>query len=868
MAKCDDQIHEALGRKATKRELGAIYRDAGNLADKIKAVKDDPTAVRGVLQAFTDDLKAQRATARRNAALNYLAHKTLTDWRRGLEMDKVPAGDILGAMTHGSLLDFHGAKDHVLGNISRAVLARQGAFWTDLDAKGATAYARDPNTQLSIGKAKWDLQHGVDPAKVKADYGQHAFDVAQTMRDHENAVIANLNRWGATIGKNPKNIVPRMIDANKVAKAGGAKWGDGYAAWKADVARMDWAESFDGKYLNNEAGRETLLRSLYDQFLTGKHLTFGGMDEMAGRGVANVGKRRSHSREIVFSRPEDEINYLLKYGRGNNLAEQAGYWMEGGERDAQIMRKFGPNPTQTYKQFVETWAKDLNRRGESLDALNKADKYQRSVIWPAILDETGHPNANLAAKFLMASRGAFVTAAKISLSMLTSFAGDPVARAAQSRYYGARTITEGTAGYFKAASALFKGVNSTEARRIAADAGVRFQDIHRPMGLTPEDEFGLGGAARFAQYALKWGGHSFLSNRFHVNWLTADGMADAHLSDTAFEALPEGFRAGLNQFGIDAKSWDVMRQMEKTDVKAGKIFQPGNIRAMDLAAFKPLVADEAPSDAQLARAREVLADRYRNFLGERASGATSDPDLGLRAQVLGGTLRNTVSGEAWRSALMLKAWTLKYMRNGLGREIYGYGIEKDPLPVAIWRTLTKNGTRGGREGLAAMIGMGIIAGLIRNALYDVANGKTPEDAFDPKNATHAFTRAVAFQSLGLLTDFVFDESRKNTDHPQTAADRIIGLMGPAVENPAELFDMAHTAARQIASGKFNEKNRNKDLANAVNFLYQNTPNTLWSKYALQHLVVNNLMEALNPGYKARLEKRARQHGQTYLMGSP
>lgn len=868
--KCDDTIHEALGRVATDRELGAIYRKAADLKAKVDRVKNDPLAVRNILKDFTEEQARMKADARRNAALNYVTTKNLSDFRAEAETTVKNPAEVLRSMTGGSLLDFKGSRDHVLSHINRAVLARQGAFWTDLEAKNVATYAHDPAAQRAIGNAKWDLQHGEDPASLVAKHGKQAVDVAQAMIRHEMSVINQLNQYGATIGKNPKNIVSRALDGNKVAKAGGAKWGEGFDAWKQDVEKMDWQQSFDGKYADAEpAARDKLLKSLYSQFLSGKHLRWGD-SQMPGRGLSNVGKRRSYSREIVFNNADDEIGYLMKYGKGNSLAEQLDHWMQGGERDAQIMRKFGPNPIQNWDAMVDKWAKELNDRGDvkGYDALMKANAYQKAVMWPAILDETAHPNANIAAKVLMASRGSFITAAKIGMSVISSLAGDPVARAATMRYYGNRSTMGLFSNYGKSALAMFKGLSREDQMNLAADAGVRFQDIHRPMGLTPEDEFGLGGAARVAQHAMKWMGHSWMENRFHSNWLAADGASDARMGSKGFEKLPEGFQAGLRQFGIDAKGWEVMRKMETSDIGGAKIFQADNIRRMDLQNFKSLVDDAEPSDVQLTKARDLLADRYRNFLGDRSVSATSDPDLGLRAQVMAGTQRGTLGGEAWRSVLMLKTWGIKYMRNTLGRELYGYGQDKPSLPKALWQTLRGDNGGHGRSGLAGIITLGIVAGYMRNAMYDIASGKTPEDVFDPKNAGHAFQRAFAFQALGLLTDFVFEEARRNSDKQIDASDRIIGLMGPAVENYARLFDLANDTAHQLAEGKFNTKNQNKDLLNAFNLIYRNVPgnNAFWSKYALDTLVVNNLGEALNPGYKKRLTDRAKEHGQTYLMG--
>lgn len=870
--RCDPHILKALGREASEREVARIKREALRLKQLAEINRNDPLAVEALWGQFKDSKAARNLAARRVAARNYAAEQKLVEWRRSTEAVQKNPDLGLKALTTGAIQDFKGSQDNVLRNVQHDVEARRGALWNELEDGGVSEYARSPTSYDAIGEAVWDLKHGTDAAVVAKKHGQMAAKAARVFIKHDEAARVDLNREGATINDNPARIANRSVDPNKVAKAGGASWGQGFAAWKADAQKMDWQKSFEGKFATaTEAERNALLERIYANDVSGAHPHFS--TGQAGFGRASVARRQSFERDIIFSNARDEINYMKKYARGENIAEQVSFGLESAARDIQIMRKFGPNPKQTWSKFVDGWMDEIRNdttiseqtRVSRMKKLQDENNKQLRSIWPSILDETGAPGDNNLAKFIAFFRGASFISARLGLAGLSSV-GDIPLRMKYSRYWGEEASRHSVAEGAKHLVRTFNQLSAAEAKLAAKEGGFRLETLTRPIGLTPEEELGLGGMARFSQHVMKWASHSFLNNGQHVGAFVADGSRFASYRGLKFEQLNEGTQRALRQFAISADEWDVLRRMQTE--KYGneiEIFQPGNIREMPVSEFRKLVRDENPTEEQMFRAQTLLADKFRNMLGEMATNFTSAPSLSMRARLTLGTKRGTLEGELLRTGLSLKSWVAKYMYEGLGGELHGYGADRLSFSEAIWNTLTHKG--GGRKGLAQLITAGVVAGYAWAAMNDIAKGKTPVDPTG-EHAWEAFFRAFAFQGLGLITDFTLAEERANTDAPLSVGDRVIDILGPGLGTMVDFGDLVQRTGRAIVSGEWREK-RGKLGQQMFSMLYHNIPgnNVYWAKYALDYLVANNISNLLNPGYARRLEDRAKQRGQTYLLGA-
>lgn len=855
---CDQAIRDALGRDVSAEELQRIKQYAARLKRKMDAAKNDPLAVEAIMGTFENDTALRRAAERRATAFNYMKNRKLLSWWRN-SVPKAEPGEGLKAIMTGSLLDFHGSKNSLSALMGRESAERPVAFVSDaLNAK-VDVLLRDRAATPDIMRAMWAINQGEPLAALAAKYGKPAADAASVAVKHLENGRTGRNMEGAMIPRNPKFIVRRQLDVHKLAKAGGVKWGEGFAAWKARAERMNWKESFDGEYADAPAAeREALLQSVYNQYLSGRHVNFSG--EPAGRGPPGLGRRHSFEREIVFDAVEDEVAYLMDFAKGDNLSEMIWHTLENDGRDIAMMRMFGTNPLEGWRRFTDEIAKSVT------DDLSAASKFQKQreriekTIWPAYLGDMGHPNANFGAQAMMVARGSVGIVARLGMAALAGLVGDPIKRAIRNQRYFNEHFAPTFGRYVSDLVVLARKVPKEQMYSMARAAGILVKDIHLPLHYSPEAEFGLGRLARLIKYSNYAGGHNLVDNRFRFNWYKKDAHQFAEISKTDYAHLPKGTRAELQQFAITGREWAAMRRVPKSEIDGLTSLQPTDIRGAPLEMFKPLVDDPKPSERQLMRAREDLADKFRNIMGERAVGASSDLDYATRAMMLQGQRGDTFFGQVWRSALQFKTWPTKYTRETLGGALWGFGQVKDSVPSAIWRTISgKN--NGGARMLAATVSLGMFGGAIWVLLTDLLKGRVPDDVTDTKYLQGLAMRAFAFQALGLLTDFVADEFRRGGGDMRIQ-DRIFNMLGPGVENLADLVEIMDPA--DMVAGRFDW---NKKAADAFNLIWKNTPglNLPFSYAAMRALVYDNVLETLRPGHKRRAARRLREHGMAPLI---
>jgi hypothetical protein len=126
-------------------------------------------------------------------------------------------------------------------------------------------------------------------------------------------------------------------------------------------------------------------------------------------------------------------------------------------------------------------------------------------------------------------------------------------------------------------------------------------------------------------------------------------------------------------------------------------------------------------------------------------------------------------------------------------------------------------------------------------------------------------RAFGRQSLGLYSDFLFQDVRPGTSF----WDRVGRMTGPEIGLVADIADAGYRLGAQVQSNNgLTDEDMQKDTQSWLDTIYRNTPGTsvAWAKYGLDYFVLDNLSEMLNPGYKDRLQKRMEQQGRAYLPG--
>lgn len=858
---CKSAIEGAIGRELTEREKGIVSRKALELKAKIDLASNDPTATDGILRSFADDVKASALIAKRNTALNWRAFSSLKAWRQVVGPKVKNPGEVLNGLVRGSLFNFDGAKSSLANLATKESNNRVGALLADLEKGKLTDYAFSGTDDQNIVGAQHDLRNGTQPDHAK--YGKNAVDVATLLEKHQEALRLDQNRAGAWIAKNGDRLFRRTHDAMKIAKAGDNQWGsdESRAAWtKFTGDRMDWTKAFDGELgAADAATRQKRLDSLFTQFTADTHVNWDSNASVSGVGSRNFGKKVSYGRELVFKSPAADLEYQRAFGRGSSVAENVWNNLSTGGRDLAIMQRMGPNPRETLDRFVNDWKKELTANNDSKGLKQLDDRYQRILKndWRLLTENTGHPATNFVGRFASSVRHTTNTAA-LGMSIF-SVPGDLALKSSVMAQQGGSFMAE--LGKATAAMVTGSGLSEDAQRTLAAEAGIRIEGAHLPLDPNMVDHVGFGQMARWNQMVMSVTGHSWWTNRIRTNSLVADAFRHWTMRDKAYADLPGGMQSALKQFGIDDKGWDVLRSSQAETLDNGmQAFLPSNIAERDIGDFKSIAG---ASDSQLTRARQTLANNYRNLLGEMADRSTSSPSIANRAFMgLGMHDAGTWQGELWRGALQLKGFMMNYMRNHLGRELAGYSEEYKSFPALLADAMRGKNPKA-LAGIAKLVAGGVGIGYITNALRDIATGKTPQDPTSGMAAARAFAR----QSFGLYSDFLFHQGQPN----ESFWDKVGESTGPEFGLLADAFNQSAKIGQQIASPNgITPEQQGRDFQRFFGTAYRNTPGTnlFWNKWAMDYFVLNNLSETINPGYKQRLMQNAAKRGQSYILGSP
>jgi hypothetical protein len=131
--------------------------------------------------------------------------------------------------------------------------------------------------------------------------------------------------------------------------------------------------------------RATVLRNLFSDFSSGKHLKFDSAPMAGFQGAANIGKQLSHERVLHFKDADAEFAYNQKYGTGN-LRESVFNNLARMGRDTALMREWGPNARANYDTVVKELITRLRDAGDHTkrQALENAKAKLDRTLWPLL----------------------------------------------------------------------------------------------------------------------------------------------------------------------------------------------------------------------------------------------------------------------------------------------------------------------------------------------------------------------------------------------------------------------------------------------------------------------------------------------------
>jgi len=143
-------------------------------------------------------------------------------------------------------------------------------------------------------------------------------------------------------------------------------------------------------------------------------------------------------------------------------------------------------------------------------------------------------------------------------------------------------------------------------------------------------------------------------------------------------------------------------------------------------------------------------------------------------------------------------------------------------------------------------------GALANQLRNVVSGKNPDNIVEPQFWGNAILRGGG---LGFYGDFLYGEL---TSHDTSL---IPALMGPVATEAEQAWNVTGGAAFKAARGE-----RTDEGAKLIRFAKSEIPglNLWYTQAAMDHILWNDLQEAVSPGYLDRMMSKAQtERGTSY-----
>lgn len=638
---------------------------------------------------------------------------------------------------------------------------------------------------------------------VRALYGETAGDSAvakyakglsETFEDMRKA----FNRAGGSISKNEKWIAPQTHNRVAIAKVGKDEW-------KADVVSMiDKNNMVDdnGKVLS-AVELDQALDHVFDT------ITTGGLNKVKELAVPRLGKklarRHSERRFLYFKNADSWIKYNDKYGKSDVLTTITDH-IDSMAHDIALMKRFGPNPETTY-QALRTMAAKGGARPAKLSHID--------AVWNVASGKTSQGDLVGLADFMQSTRN-ILTASTLGSAFLSALS-DTAFNAITSKYRGISAIKP-----IVRQLSLLNPAN--EADRVAAikiGLGAEAWLGRAHAANRYADTYGVGPTAKVAEAVMR--------GSLLAPWTDAGrkafGMEFASLLADNFvrsmDELDHPIIKAFSEYGIDSADWDVFRRS------------------------KPLTH----KGASYADFTQDGGEKFQQMVLSETDFAVPTPDYRVRGITTGGKQRASVTGQAWRSVMMLKSFPITLMTTHMMRAAH---------QSTFGNKITYS---------AALFASTMLLGGIALQAKDIAAGRDPRGIDKDGNMVpDADFLAAAIQQgggFGIFGDFIFsDQNRFGQSFAQTMA-------GPAV-------DMLDKVVLDFGVGNIQQAIRREEtnvLGEAADLISRYQPK-IWQTRLFQDAVMDQLEiladDDANYRFRQVVRRREKDFDQGYWWkpGSP
>lgn len=563
----DELLLEMRRRQRSYMQQGMPAQDAGQKA----------------AQTVGNDVKLAAAIERRNAAINLRIRTEGLDFINSQFADNPAEG--LTALLAGSNKAGKGTRmsaDAVQHALKGEYI---GGLIGDLERAGLFELFADASLDIDVARALWAIKTPEEIAKLP----KQAQDIAKIVRRWQEKARVDANRAGAWIGEADGYIVRQSHDADRLQRAGYDRWKD------AITPRLALDKMFpDG--VPNALDLDRYLEESYTGIVSGIHESLAvNANKMAGfKGPGNIAKKMSQGRKLEFKSADDWFEYNREFGTGN-VREAVLVGLSKSADATGVMRVLGTNPEYNLQSMYDALRGQL-RNARDFEGLERLKKWGNPTNgWGQALVQEVMGRSSAPANRTLATAGTVIrglnSMTALGGAVLSSVTDIPV-RAMELRYQGQNFLGATAEGVMLPFTRLLEGAESAAERKaLLAELGYFSDGVSGLLGARFSAADGMAGGMAKAQ-------RLFFKASFLTGWtdifrdasMLATSGHLAALTDLDHKTLPQASTRLLDQYGIGAGEWQVLRTATRT-LGDKTVMSPQAVREIPTARFASLAAE-------------------------------------------------------------------------------------------------------------------------------------------------------------------------------------------------------------------------------------------------------------------------------------
>ncbi len=613
---------------------------------------------------------------------------------------------------------------------------------------------------------------------------------------------------------------PQNHSQSRIAQAGINKW----IADTMPTLDRDRYLNDDGSRMNDVQMR-SMLGSVWDTITTDgqNKLTPGQIGGMGG-----IASRMSDHRALFYKDADSYLSYAGLYG-DKSLWSTLTAHIRGISRDIGLMETLGTKPEAAFKFFNDrTLLESLRENPTKAGKIRQAAKLNES-IFDLVSGKTAVVNQKVADMFQTFRN--WEVATKLGQVVVTAL-GDEAGMSA--------TAFANKVPWSEVLAREMHYMTSASDRQLAAEAGLGINTMIGGLNRFGSEDLnmfqGAGKAAASREFTAKMANTVLHASGAEAMWDTRrkalGSVLMSHLGRVVhelahFDDLNQADHGILATKGISDTDWQVWKlaQLEDWGMKHGVLTQK---------AVHAIPDEQLTHLGDPAQLKRHASTALMGHILEEVGMGVMDTGPRERAKMAFGTQSGTVGGELMRSAMLFKGFSASMMMKHWARA--------GAMPTGV-------GTAGY---VTRLITIGTIMGAVAQQIRALASGQDPPNVAEPKFWGTAILRGGG---LGFYGDFLYSEM---TQHDTSL---IPALLGPLATEAESAWNLTGAAMFKAGRGE-----RTDEGGNVVRWMRGNTPllNMWYTKAAFDHLLWNDLQEAMSPGYLDRMKaKQESQRGTSW-----